>query len=78
MVSTQTMADKKPGRPRKREEGDEHSFTVRIPKKLHRLLRLLCADQDISINDAITLAVKSWAVEQPNYKTLERLADKDE
>ena len=35
-------------------EETQVQFTLRLPYELHRLLRFLAADQDISLNEAIT------------------------
>lgn len=76
MLGMQPMADAKKGRPRKREEGNERAFSVRVDRKLYKILRLLSAAQTKSLNDVAAEALREWVARQPDYRTYEKLAEK--
>lgn len=73
-VTPMSESVKAQGRPRQRPEG-EQGLTIRLPKKVHRVLRLIAAAEGISLNEALTLAASSWIETRPNYRTYENLAE---
>ena len=63
------------GRPEAR-PGGEHSFTARLPSHTHRVLRLIAAREDTSVNDLLTRAAEEWIKRYPDHKQVEALADR--
>lgn len=39
---------------------EEKQLTVRMPKSLHKTLKLLCTEEDIVINNAAVEAIEEW------------------
>jgi hypothetical protein len=74
MLGTQPMADGKRGRPTKRPSG-EQLFSVRMPKKLHRTLRLLCTAKGLALNDVAVDALQAWLDAQPEARQYTKLAE---
>jgi hypothetical protein len=74
MLGTQPMADRGRGRPTKRPSG-EQLFSVRMPKKLHRTLRLLCTAKGLALNDIAVEALDAWLKGQPEARQYGKLAD---
>ncbi len=62
------------GRPRKR-PGGEQLFSVRMPKRLHRILRLLCTAKGLALNDVAVRALEVWLEAQPEGRQYARLAE---
>lgn len=66
-----TEEKKKRGRPKKAEQENQvelQPFSVRMPKKTHRTLKLVCTAQEKEMNDAVLEAVMQWLEHQPEYK----------
>lgn len=74
MLGTQPMADRGRGRPTKRPSG-EQLFSVRMPKKLHRTLRLLCTAKGLALNDVAVEALEGWLKDQPEARQYTKLAE---
>ncbi|HKY38382.1 MAG TPA: toxin-antitoxin system HicB family antitoxin [Polyangiaceae bacterium] len=71
------MATKKsPGRPRKHPE--TQSFSIRLPKDLHRQLRLYAVHQGQSLNDLIIGVLQGWWDDHPERRAFVRLASRRE
>lgn len=43
---------------------DEKQLTVRMPKSLHKQLKLLCTEEDVVINNAAVEAIEDWIVKR--------------
>lgn len=63
------------GRPKKYAEGDEVNFSVRMPKKLHALVKAACQKRDTSMGDQIIVLLEQWTQTLPDREALQRGLD---
>lgn len=63
---------KSAGRPRKRDE--TQAYVLRLPKELHRQLRLYAVHQGKSLNDVLVEALTHWWSDHPERAKFMRLA----
>lgn len=54
-----SMAERKPGRPTARPDG-ERTLTARLPESLYNTLKGIAFLKGLTINDAVTLAAEDW------------------
>lgn len=62
---------KQRGRPKKLEQPNQEElqpFSIRMPKSLHKTLKLVCTARDTEMNEAVIEAVEVWLEQQPEYK----------
>lgn len=48
---------------------EEKQLTIRMPKSLHKTLKLLCTEEDIVINNAANEAIEDWIAKRKAAKT---------
>lgn len=71
------MSEEKRGRGRPKnpepKKDDVQSFSVRLPKPIHKTLKLVCTAKGTEMNEAVIEAVTVWLRAQPEYKQSEAL-----
>ena len=53
---------------------DQKLITVRVSTQLHRELRLIAADKDVSLGELCAVALGEWRTQQPEQVTVSKAA----
>jgi len=56
---------RRPGRPRKYEEGGVHPLVFRIPNDLYDRVKRLADEADVALHDVLMVAIRSWLKGEP-------------
>ena len=57
---------------------EEQSFSVRMPKTMHRTLRVLCAAEGLVMNNIVNEAVALWLSKHKGHEKYEVMAKQGE